>query len=387
MKCNCLSIIIFAFGGYWKKAQFCDKYFCEMDKFWNVVKHDGVAKVLLYGDVGDGCQVDSARVVTELLSLAGYAIEIHINSRGGDVFSGIAIYNALKNSESDIAIYIDGVAASIAAIIALCGKPLYMSRHAKLMLHAVSGGAWGNAQELRATADTIEELQNELANMIAEKVNESPEQIVAKYFDGTDHWISATEADALGLIDGIYDMPAAPPTETEEDIYNFINQLRVVEHKTENMLSEEIKKMPAFEGKTDDQIVNEIKEYANSATLVDSLKQANDQYKARIAELESKEVTAILDKAVSEGRITKEQVPTYTALMASDRTNTEALLASLPKRDMRIVNFIGEDGAKGDFSAAWDELDKAGKLADLKASDPALFAQKFKEKFGVECNV
>jgi hypothetical protein len=73
--------------------------------------------------------------------------------------------------------------------------------------------------------------------------------------------------------------------------------------------------------------------------------------------------------------------------MASDRTNTEALLASLPKRDMRIVNFIGDGGAKGDFSAAWDELDKAGKLADLKASDPALFAQKFKEKFGVECNV
>ena len=111
-------------------------------RFFNVIPGDGSAALLLYGDIGDGYKVESGRIVSELLALqAQYKkIDVRINSRGGDVVSGMAIYNALRQSKSDITIYIDGVAASIAAIIALCGKPLYMSPYAKLMLHSVSGG-------------------------------------------------------------------------------------------------------------------------------------------------------------------------------------------------------------------------------------------------------
>lgn len=357
-------------------------------KFWNVITHGGVSRILLYGDVGDGCPVDSARVVTELMSVAAASdkIEVHINSKGGDVFSGIAIYNALKSSPSNIAIYIDGVAASIAAIIALCGKPLYMSRHAKLMLHAVSGGMYGNAAELRRTADTIEQLQTELATMIAHRCKENPDAIINKYFnDGVDHWMSAQDAMRLGLIDGIIDMSQTPPSDKTEDIYNYINQLRE-EQNTQNMVVlEEIRKMPAFAGKTDEEIVNSIRSYANSAAKVNGLEKANEEYKKRIADLEAKEVNAILDQAVAEGRITKEQVPTYTALMASDRENTENLLKSLPKRETRIDNFIHDGKKAGTYAnMTWDELDQSGKLMDLKASDPAIFAAKFEEKFGVK---
>lgn len=351
-------------------------------KYFNVIEGDGVARILLYGDVGDGQRVDSARVVAELMSISGRVnkIAVHINSKGGDVFSGIAIYNALKSITADVSIYIDGVAASIAAIIALCGKPLYMSRHAKLMLHAVSGGAWGNADELRKTADMIDELQEELAKMIATRCKLSANEIVATYFDGADHWIGANDALQMNLIDGIYDMDAAPPSEsTTEELYNFINQ-----YKQEDMaLIDDIKKMPAFAGKSDEEIVASVREHANSATLVDSLKKANEQYKERIAVLEAKEVTAILDQAVAEGKITKEQKATYANLMKSDRENTEALLASMPKKQLRIEDYIG--GASGnDYSnKTWDQLDKSGQLPDLKASNPALFAQKYEEKFGV----
>lgn len=350
--------------------------------FFNVIEGDGVARILLYGDVGDGQRVDSARVVAELMSISGRVnkIAVHINSKGGDVFSGIAIYNALKSIPAEVSIYIDGVAASIAAIIALCGKPLYMSRHAKLMLHAVSGGAWGNADELRKTADMIEELQNELANMIANRCKLTANEIVTTYFDGADHWISANEAQHMNLIDGIYDMDATPPSEsTTEELYNFINQ-----YKQEDMaLIDDIKKMPAFAGKSDEEIVASVREHANSATLVDSLKKANEQYKERIAILEAKEVAAILDQAVAEGKITQEQKATYANLMKSDRENTEALLASMPKKQLRIDDYIG--GASGnDYSnKTWDQLDKSGQLPDLKASNPALFAQKYEEKFGV----
>ena len=350
--------------------------------FFNVIEGDGVARILLYGDVGDGQRVDSARVVAELMSIAGRTdkIAVHINSKGGDVFSGIAIYNALQSITAEVSIYIDGVAASIAAIIALCGKPLYMSRHAKLMLHAVSGGAWGNADELRKTADMIDELQEELANMIAARCKLSANEIVATYFDGADHWIGANDALQMNLIDGIYDMEATPPSEsTTEELYNFINQ-----YKQEDMaLIDDIKKMPAFAGKSDEEIVASVRELANSATLVDSLKKANVQYKERIAELECKEMTAILDQAVAEGKITKEQKATYANLMKSDRENTEALLASMPKKQIRIEDYIGENAGKNFSDKSWDDLDRAGKLNDLKTQDPAAFAQKFEEKFGV----
>lgn len=351
--------------------------------FFNVIEGDGVARILLYGDVGDGQRVDSARVVAELMSISGRAnkIAVHINSKGGDVFSGIAIYNALKNTKADVTIYVDGVAASIAAIIALCGKPLYMSRHAKLMLHAVSGGVFGNAGELRKMADVIDELQDELGNMIASRCKMSANEVVETYFDGSDHWISAQEALEMSLIDGFYDTEIIPPADsTEEEIYNFINH-----YKTNDMaLIDDIKKMPAFAGKSDEEIVASVKEHANTATLVDSLKRANEQYKARLAELESKEVAAILDQAVAEGKITQEQKVTYAKLMNSDRENTEALLASMPKKQVRIDDYINGGTVTNNMTnKTWDELDKAGKLAELKASDAALFAQKYEEKFGV----
>lgn len=351
--------------------------------FFNVIEGDGVARILLYGDVGDGQRVDSARVVAELMSISGRVnkIAVHINSKGGDVFSGIAIYNALKSTKADVTIYVDGVAASIAAIIALCGKPLYMSRHAKLMLHAVSGGMFGNAGELRKMADVMDELQEELGNMIASRCKMSANEVVETYFDGLDHWISAQEALDMSLIDGFYDTEIVPPADsTEEELYNFINH-----YKTNDMaLIDDIKKMPAFAGKSDEEIVASVREHANSATLVDSLKKANEQYKARIADLEAKEVTAILDQAVAEGKITQDQKATYANLMKSDPENTKALLASMPKKQISINAYIQTGPSEADFSnKSWDDLDRANKLQDLKAQNPALFAQKYEERFGV----
>lgn len=221
--------------------------------FFNVIPGAaGEAALLLYGEVGDYCRVDSERVVRELLSLsARYSkIDVRINSPGGDVFSGIAIYNALRTSVADITLYVDGMAASIAGVIALCGKPLYMSPYAKLMLHNVSGGAWGNSKELREVADMIERLQGDLAQMIAGRCKMEASEVSKTYFeDGKDHWISAEEALQMGLIDGIYEMlepmPELTPQSSPQEVYrSFNNKLN---QQTEDMaLLDELKKKPAF---------------------------------------------------------------------------------------------------------------------------------------------
>lgn len=373
-------------------ADICIKNDVKMG-FFNTIPGDGEVAILLYGDVGDGQKVDSARVVSELLELqARYSkIDVRINSKGGDVFSGIAIYNALRTSKADITIYVDGVAASIAGVIALCGKPLYMSPYAKLMLHSVSGGTWGNASALHRMAGVMEALQDDLARMIATRCGMDAKAVSARYFDERDHWISAEEAVEMKLADGIYDMPSADgrvPSTTEEIYHYFNNRLQERPQNDKEMgLIDQMKKMPSFKDANDEQdIIDRVRELENKATKADALEKANKAYKEKMEAAEAKEVAAVLDKAVADGRITKEQLPTFKALMASDRANTEALLSGMkPSRHMRAASYIDDTGKGGGMAdKSWDELDRAGMLSELKATDKALFESKYKEKFGVD---
>lgn len=363
-------------------------------KFLNTVPAQGgeEVSVLLYGDVGLGREVDSGRVVAELLDLqARYKrIAVRINSTGGDVFSGMAIYNALRTCGAEVSIYIDGVAASIAGIIALCGKPLYMSPYAKLMLHNVSGGAWGSAAELRETADMMERLEGDLAGMIAGRCGKSAEEVRRTYFDGRDHWIDAEEAKRMGLADDIYELDGGKPEgDTADDIYHYFNnRLRMQSQKKEDMgLIDEIKGIPSFQDKADEgAIVAHIRELSNKATKAAALEQANETYRQRIGELEAKEAEGILNQAVAEKRIGAEEKPAFLKLMNSDRKLAEELLAARkPGVQMRASEFVCPGGEpSGLENKSWDELDRTGRLADLKAANPTAFAAKYKEKFGVD---
>jgi len=363
-------------------------------RFFNTIPGEGTVAILLYGDVGDGQKVESGRVVSELLTLQNsYSkIDVRINSNGGDVFSGIAIYNALRTSTADITIYVDGVAASIAGIIALCGKPLYMSPYAKLMLHSVSGGTWGNASSLRQTASVMETLESDLARMVAKRCGMDAAEVSKRYFDEKDHWISAEEAVGMGLADGIYELADDPVGSlvTTEEIYNYFNN-RLLERPQNNEdmgLIDKMKSIPSLSDASDEQeIVDRVKSLANKATKVEALEAANASYKAKIEAAETKEVDAILAKAVSEGKIAQEQVPSLKALMKADRANTEALIAGMKGKSRRMVSeYIAENGepAAQWSGKSWDEIDRMGKLSELKSANATLFAEKFKEKFGVE---
>lgn len=362
-------------------------------RFFNTIPSEGgQVAILLYGDIGDGQRVDSGRVVAELLSLQAMydKIDVRINSCGGDVFSGMAIYTALRNSKADITIYIDGVAASIAGVIALCGKPLYMSPYAKLMLHSVSGGAWGNASDLREMAEQMEALQGDLAEMIAGRCGMKKEEVLAKYFDEKDHWLPASEALEMKLIDGIYEMAEEPvPTQTTEEIYKYFNnRLQMQPLKQEEMgLLDSIKKVPSFANMaSEEDVLAHIRNLENKATKVDALEKAVNTYKQKLQEVKDKEVTAFIDKAIAEKRITDAQKESFTALMKSDRENTEKLINSMkPQPERRITDvFDGGTSPASLSDKTWDELDKAGQLSNLRNADLNAFKAKYKEKFGID---
>lgn len=363
-------------------------------KFFNIIpSQNDTACLVMYGPVGQGESVNPAQVVTELLELQSQykKIDIRINSVGGEVFAGIAIFNALKTSTADITIYIDGVAASIAAIIALCGKPLYMSNHARLMLHRVKGGEYGTAKQLREAAHIMEDIEATLSKMIASRLKITPEEVVSKYFDGEDHWLTAKEAEGLGLIDGIYDIneEGAPDEHaSNDDIYHFFTNRLALDgqHKKTNQsmaFIDDLKALPSFKNVTGEaDMLQHISTLENNAAKVPALEAKVTELEKQLADSNKAAHKALLDNAVAEGKITQAQVPTFMSLLESDEKNTKELLNSMPKKNSAQA-FIHHGGVNENdlVNMSWDEIDKANRLAELKNNYPELYEKKFNEAF------
>ena len=364
-------------------------------KFFNIVPAgNGRASVMLYGQIGGKEGVNPEQIVSEMAWLANEypMIDVHINSMGGEVFAGIAIYNALKDSSSIVNIYVDGLAASIAGIIALCGKPLHMSRFSRLMLHSVSGECDGNARDMRKCADLIEGLEGTLADMISGKCGMPSEEVKNRFFDGSDHWFTADEAKRIGLCDDIYDVAGANElgtSPTNEQVYQFMNALNMKSPKTENMeFINKIKGLdPSFKDLTEDAIVEKVKSLSNEAAKVDALQNRIKQLEDDLKNANTAATDAFLNQAVADGRIKADQVDSYKKLMEADRATTEQLINSLPKASKpSIEDFLHGAAATGEAKdlaqMSWDEIDKAERLAELKDKFPDLYKAKFQEKFG-----
>lgn len=108
-------------------------------------------------------------------------INVHINSGGGSVFGGIAIYNILKRYDAEITVYVEGLAASIASVIAMAGDRIIIPANAQMMIHKPSSMTWGNADDMRKEADVLDGCQRVILNTYMQHAKEgvTSEQINA----------------------------------------------------------------------------------------------------------------------------------------------------------------------------------------------------------------
>lgn len=155
----------------------------------------------LYGEVG-GWGASAAEFIDALSARKDQRINLHIHSPGGSVFEGHAIFNALRLHPGGVTTWIDGIAASMASVIAMAGKPVKIASNGFLMIHNPWTEAEGGSEEMRKQADVLDKLKESLVQIYAEKSG-IHEDDISKAMD-EETWLSAEEAIEWGLADEVF---------------------------------------------------------------------------------------------------------------------------------------------------------------------------------------
>ena len=219
------------------------------NKFWNFVKNEvdpKIGQLDLYGEISDvswfGDEVTPAQFKKDLDSLGDIEqLDIYINSPGGDVFAGQAIYSILKRTKAHITVHIDGLAASIASIVAMAGDEIIMPKNAMMMIHNAWTYAAGNKDELRDMADTLDKIDSVLVDVYASKTGREKDEIVEKM--NAETWFTADEALGFGLIDSVGEemRVAAMMTDMAKRYHNVPNNVILYENDQIETSDDEIK--------------------------------------------------------------------------------------------------------------------------------------------------
>lgn len=199
-------------------------------------------------------------------------LNIHINSCGGDVFEGIAIYNLIKQYNATKNVYIDGIAASIASVIAMAGDNIYMSNTSIIMVHNCWTWTSGNAEDLRKTADDMDKVMQAMRNAYLQKVNITEEKL--KQLLDNETYLIADECLEMGFCSEIieYDEEEQALSASSKGYYDLVMKIKNLEkNQDKNVLNLEQKTNELSE-----KMMNEIVEKVISKIQTDNLEKQDN---------------------------------------------------------------------------------------------------------------
>lgn len=173
------------------------------------------AKVHIFDAIGGWFGVRAKDLVKEINDLDVDEIELRLNSPGGQVWDGIAIMNALRSHRATVEVHVDGIAASIASVIAMGGDQIIMSRGAQMMIHCGSTITWGNAADLRKSLVMLDKTDANMAGIYAARAGGEAADWLALMENET--WYNAAEAVDAGLADIAEDSDIGDDEDTSED--------------------------------------------------------------------------------------------------------------------------------------------------------------------------
>lgn len=189
------------------------------------------AEILIHEEIGEnwfGDGMTSKKFVEQLGKLGDVSkITVRINSPGGAVHDGIAIYNALRSHGARIEVLVEGLAASIASIIAMSGDKITMLTGSMMMVHSPWTFALGNAEEMRQVADVLEKHEQALLDVYAKRSGKDRDEI--KELLAAETWMTGPEAMELGFCDecdSAYEETDAGKAKHHKAFEDFANEFR-----------------------------------------------------------------------------------------------------------------------------------------------------------------
>lgn len=177
-------------------------------KFWafKAAAEPGIGELRLYGEISDvswwGDEVTPKEFAKELDALGDISmLNVYINSPGGDVFAGQAIYSILKRHKAQVHVYVDGLAASIASLVAMAGDTITMPANAMMMVHMPWTFAVGNAADFRKLADDLDKIGEAMVVTYEGRSALTHDEVVALLEAET--WLTAQDCLDRGLCDEV----------------------------------------------------------------------------------------------------------------------------------------------------------------------------------------
>lgn len=198
--------------------------------FFNVIElPNNEARIDIYGEVVpddwrasdvDTSAVSFRNAIKDLGEVD--TLNVHINSPGGSVYDGVAIFNMLRQHKASVTVHIDGLAASIASVIAMSGDKVVMPSNSMMMIHNAMSVSMGNANDMRKMADDLEKINESVINSYIAKNPELDREYLKALMDD-ETWLTASEAYELGLVDVIDEPVAAVASIDKEQVNRFKN--------------------------------------------------------------------------------------------------------------------------------------------------------------------
>ncbi len=180
----------------------------------NKANADTTPEVFIYGEIGwDGITADD--LIRDLSEIDTDNLTVRINSPGGSVFGGVAIYNALRTHPATVNILVDSIAASVAAVITQAGDTRTMVQHSQMMIHEAQGIALGSGTEVREYAELLDKQSDLIASIYADRSGKPVN--VFKALMTAETWFNADEAVETGLADEVLIPERAEPENVTPD--------------------------------------------------------------------------------------------------------------------------------------------------------------------------
>lgn len=221
-----------------------------MKKYWKFTAKGGdTGELAIYGDIVGSASfeddISPQKFSEELRGLGNIKnLNVYINSSGGDVFAGQTIYSMLKRHQARKTVFIDGVAASIASVIAMVGDTIIAPVNSMLMIHTPWTFVAGNANELRKVADDLDKVGETVINVYEERTGLPRKKIIDLMREET--WLTAEEAVTLGFADRLD--PAKQIAASISGRYATFGALQIDTGKFKNVeeLRRKLQATPAF---------------------------------------------------------------------------------------------------------------------------------------------